>query len=173
MKKESNFEIFLSDDDQCSKNSKTSCVDDNILSSDKVINGNRKTIEKIRSNSTMMSTEIYFSFFSFRNRPKPVGQHLMTKFLYYPMVTHIQYFCWLFYGFFRQLNSSGNFLTSTEPFCGLGIFLYKKLVWVRISCCNCLWSTVVLSVFYLYLIAVHSVNACWTRETHQWVIIYL
>ena len=42
MKMESDFEMFLSSDDQCSKNSKTSCVDDNMLSSDTVINGNRK-----------------------------------------------------------------------------------------------------------------------------------
>ena len=84
MKKESNFEMFLPSDDQCLKNSKTSCLDDNIISSDKVINGSRKTIEKIRSTaSTVMSTEMYF--FSFKNRLKIIGQNVSTIL---PLYTH-------------------------------------------------------------------------------------
>ena len=41
------------------------------------------------------------------------------------------------------------------------------------NCCDYLWSTVIFSAFYLYLIAVHSVKAYWTREIHQCVIISL
>ena len=99
MKKVSNFEMFLSNDDQCSNNSK----------------------------NIMVSLDSF---------------------------THLEVF-WHLENLFEGLEKSVSF--------------YKELFWVRISCCDYLWSLVVLSAFYLYLITIHSVKTWWTRKVSSCV----